>query len=874
MEKMGLNEIREKFLSYFESKGHKRLPSFSLVPNGDKSLLLINAGMAPLKKFFTGEVTPPSKRVTTCQKCIRTPDIERVGKTARHGTYFEMLGNFSFGDYFKKEAIAFAWEFSTEVMKLPTDKIYISIYEDDDEAFDIWTNDIGISPLHITRLGKADNFWEHGSGPCGPCSELYYDRGEKYGCGDPNCGVGCECDRFIEYWNIVFTQFDSDGKGKYTPLDHPNIDTGMGLERLACIMQSVDNLFEVDTIQNIMAKICQTLNVTYKQDEKTDVSLRVITDHIRSTCFMIGDGVLPSNEGRGYVLRRLLRRAARHGRLLGKTKPFLFEIVDTVIAENKHYSDLADNSEYIKKIIKLEEEKFLQTIVSGEAMLNNVIATIKQESKTYISGEDAFKLYDTYGFPIDLIREIAEEEGITVNEADFEKFMAEQKERARGARQKDTNAWSDTNLLSDFNTKTNFIGYEKTETTASILGIIAENELAVSISGSGAIILDTTPFYAESGGQVADIGKIYTDKGVFEVDNCQKTENGVYLHTGKMINGSLKLETTVTAAINTAHRDDIARNHSAVHLLQAALRIVLGDHIRQAGSYVDNEKLRFDFSHFTAVTKEELQKVEQIVNSKILAALPVKTDVMSIEKAKETGAMALFNEKYGDTVRVITMGDFSKELCGGTHINDTSFINLFKITSEGSAASGVRRIEAVTGNGVLNFINTQAKALEDTMNALKVQNITDLASHATELISNYKELEKKLDAAEEQLADTKLDGLFENVKEVNGVKVMFAVFSGTKVKALRILGDKVKAKAPKMVAVLVGISDMKATMLVVCGEKAVASGANAGKIIKKLAAICNGSGGGKPDSAMAGLGSIENMESMKKELLTIIEETM
>ncbi|MEG2584303.1 MAG: alanine--tRNA ligase, partial [Oscillospiraceae bacterium] len=541
MEKMGLNEIREKFLSYFESKGHKRLPSFSLVPNGDKSLLLINAGMAPLKKFFTGEVTPPSKRVTTCQKCIRTPDIERVGKTARHGTYFEMLGNFSFGDYFKKEAIAFAWEFSTEVMKLPTDKIYISIYEDDDEAFDIWTNDIGISPLHITRLGKADNFWEHGSGPCGPCSELYYDRGEKYGCGDPNCGVGCECDRFIEYWNIVFTQFDSDGKGKYTPLDHPNIDTGMGLERLACIMQSVDNLFEVDTIQNIMAKICQTLNVTYKQDEKTDVSLRVITDHIRSTCFMIGDGVLPSNEGRGYVLRRLLRRAARHGRLLGKTKPFLFEIVDTVIAENKHYSDLADNSEYIKKIIKLEEEKFLQTIVSGEAMLNNVISTIKQEGKTYISGEDAFKLYDTYGFPIDLIREIAEEEGITVNEADFEKFMAEQKERARGARQKDTNAWSDTNLLSDFNTKTNFIGYEKTETTASILGIIAENELAVSISGSGAIILDTTPFYAESGGQVADIGKIYTDKGVFEVDNCQKTENGVYLHTGKMINGSLKL---------------------------------------------------------------------------------------------------------------------------------------------------------------------------------------------------------------------------------------------------------------------------------------------------------------------------------------------
>ncbi len=735
MQWTGLNELREKFLEFFESKGCLRLPSFSLVPKDDNSLLLINSGMAPMKKYFTGEVTPPRKRVTTCQKCIRTPDIERVGITARHGTFFEMLGNFSFGDYFKREATAWAWEFFTKVLEMPEDKLYVSIYQDDDEAFDIWTKEVGVDPSHMVRLGKEDNFWEHGSGPCGPCSEIYFDRGPEKGCGKPDCHVGCECDRFVEVWNLVFTQFDNDGKGNYTPLEHPNIDTGMGLERLACVIQGVDNLFLVDTVQNIMKHISKITGVNYGDGEKSDVSLRVITDHIRSTTFMIGDGVMPSNEGKGYVLRRLLRRAARHGRLLGYHEPFLYKVCDTVINENlKAYPELDEKREFITKVIRVEEESFAKTIDQGFKMLQNIME--QSEIKT-ISGEDAFKLNDTYGFPIDLTREILAEKGIEVDVERFQELLKEQKKRSRDARKNaGADAWiSDSTDLSDVE-KTEFIGYTDLECEAKIAAIVKDGE-RVETAGEGesvVLVLDKTPFYAESGGQVGDTGVITADSAQIEVDNTTKDASGnIYIHSCLVKDGGITVGETVKAAVDKKRRENIMRNHTAAHLLQSALRQVLGNHVQQAGQLVTDNYVRFDFTHFEALTAKELIEVQDLVNEKILEGIEVTTREMPIEEAKKLGAMALFGEKYGDVVRVVSAGDFSVEFCGGTHVKNTSNLGLFRIRQEGSVAAGVRRIEALTGYGVLDYINKLSAALMGASGALKLTNPKAIVEGAPQL---------------------------------------------------------------------------------------------------------------------------------------------
>ncbi|MEG1244339.1 MAG: alanine--tRNA ligase, partial [Oscillospiraceae bacterium] len=715
-----LNEIREKFLSFFESKGHLRLPSFSLVPQADKSLLLINSGMAPMKKYFTGEIVPPKNRVTTCQKCIRTPDIERVGKTARHGTYFEMLGNFSFGNYFKHEATAWAWEFCTKVMEMPIDKIFISIYEDDDETFEIWTKEIGVAPDHIVRLGKEDNFWEHGAGPCGPCSELHFDRGIEHGCGSPDCAVGCDCDRFVEFWNLVFTQFENDGKNNYTPLAKPNIDTGMGLERLACISQNVDNLFEVDTVQNIMKHIMHIADVKYHDNDKSDVSLRVITDHIRSTTFMISDGVMPSNEGRGYVLRRLLRRAARHGRLLGIDHAFLADVAETVIMENASaYPNLVDKHDFIIKIIQSEEESFEKTIDTGMQLLSEMIENAKSN---VLSGEDAFKLSDTFGFPIDLTKEILGEKSMTVDEDKFSQLVAEQRQRARAAR-KDAgaDAWKGTGNAAEALSATKFLGYTSLKSQAKLEAIIVNGEkVETADEGDGIILaLNKTPFYAESGGQIGDIGIISSEGFTFEVDNTIKTQNGVFLHEGSIISGTAKVCENVVAQVDEQTRKSIMRNHTAAHLLQASLRKVLGSHVEQAGQLVTANTVRFDFSHFSALTQEEIAKVEQEINSIILDAVEVSSTEMPIEEAKKLGAMALFSEKYGDVVRVVRAGAFSTELCGGTHVDNSGKLGLFKIISESSVAAGVRRIEGVTGFGVLDFIDEKETLIKSTAQAMK-----------------------------------------------------------------------------------------------------------------------------------------------------------
>ena len=715
MQWTGLNELREKYLSFFESKGHLRLPSFPLIPKDDNSLLLINSGMAPMKKYFTGEVTPPRKRVTTCQKCIRTPDIERVGITARHGTYFEMLGNFSFGDYFKREATAWAWEFFTEVLEMPKELLYVSIYEDDDEAFEIWTKQNGVDPSHIVRLGKEDNFWEHGSGPCGPCSEIYFDRGEKYGCGKPTCGVGCDCDRFVEVWNLVFTQFDNDGHNNYTPLDHPNIDTGMGLERLACVMQGVDNLFLVDTVQNIMKHISRIAGVEYGADEKSDISLRVITDHIRSTSFMISDGVMPSNEGRGYVLRRLLRRAARHGRLLGINHPFLSDVVDTVIQENENaYPELREKSAMIKKVISFEEESFYKTIDKGFALLNNII---DRTDTKMLSGEDAFLLSDTFGFPIDLTKEILAEKGMSVDEDRFRALVLKQRETARASRKNaGADAWAgDADVLENLE-KTAFVGYTKLETETSITALVKDGARVESAETGDDIVLTLaeTPFYAESGGQVGDTGVIQTDSCTIQVLDTTKNASGVYMHKAVVKEGFVRAGDTAHAAVDAERRFAIMRNHTAAHLLQAALRTVLGDHVEQAGQLVNEQAVRFDFTHFSALTDDELLAVEKLVNEKILENIPVECREMPIEEAKKLGAMALFGEKYGDVVRVVSAGDFSKELCGGTHMDATAKLGLFKIVSESSVAAGVRRIEGVTGTNLLSLIYPASHLLKDT----------------------------------------------------------------------------------------------------------------------------------------------------------------
>ena len=856
MEWTGLNELREKYLSFFESKGHLRLPSFSLVPQGDKSLLLINAGMAPLKKYFTGELTPPRTRVTTCQKCIRTPDIERVGITARHGTFFEMLGNFSFGDYFKHEATAWAWEFCTKVLEMPAEKIYISVYQDDDEAYDIWTKELGVSPDHMVRLGKEDNFWEHGAGPCGPCSELYFDRGEKYGCGSPTCGVGCDCDRYVEFWNLVFTQFDNDGNNNYTRLKSCNIDTGMGLERLACIMQGVDNLFEVDTVQNIMKHIMQIAGVKYHEDEKKDVSLRVITDHIRSTTFMIGDGVMPSNEGRGYVLRRLLRRAARHGRLLGIDGTFLYKVCETVIKENETaYPNLVEKHDLIVKVIKAEEESFNKTIDTGLNLLENIIA---QSDSKVLSGADAFKLQDTFGFPIDLTKELLEERGMSVDIDEYDRLYAQSRAAARAAR-KDAGAqaWKDSNVSFKDVGATEFVGYTDYSCDAEIKAIVTNGERAEFATSDSevVIVLNKTPFYGESGGQAGDTGVIKTDNATLEVTATGKTPDGVVLHIARFINGdSIALGDKVHAQIDVEKREATRRNHTAAHLLQAALRKHLGSHVEQAGQLVNSEEMRFDFTHFSALSGDELKAIEREVNEVILKGIPVETREMPIEEAKKLGAMALFGEKYGDVVRVVSAGDFSVELCGGTHADNTAKLGLFKIVSESSVAAGIRRITAVTGFGVLKHIENDERIMQSAAAAMKLGNVAELDKRAATLAAEVKAKDRELAELRSEISALKAGSLMDSARQVGGVRLITAEVEVSNPGELRSMCDTARDNGADIVAVFAGINKEKGTLnfACACGADAIKLGAHAGNIVRETAKIAGGSGGGKPDSAMAG----------------------
>ncbi len=876
----GLNELREMYLSFFESKNHTRMASASLVPQGDNSLLLINSGMAPLKKFFLGQAVPPNKRVTTCQKCIRTPDIERVGKTARHGTYFEMLGNFSFGDYFKKEAISWAWEFFTEVVGMPVDKLYISVYQDDDEAYDIWTKEIGVDPSHMTRLGKEDNFWEHGSGPCGPCSEIYFDRGDEKGCGSPDCKVGCECDRFVEVWNLVFSQFNSDGKGNYAEMEHKNIDTGMGLERLACVMQGVDNLFEVDTVQNIMKHICEIAGAEYKKDEKTDVSLRVITDHIRSTTFMVGDGVTPSNSGRGYVLRRLLRRAARHGRLIGINEPFLCKVCDTVINENKDaYPELVEKQAYIKKIISVEEESFAKTIDKGMELLSDIISNLEKDGKNILSGDDAFKLNDTYGFPIDLTLEIAEEKGLSVDMARFEERIRIQKEIARADHNaKAGSSWADNSIKVEA-PATVFKGYETLETeNAEVLAIFKDGaEVDTVAEGDDAVIvLKETPFYAESGGQAGDTGFISIGESRIFVSDTKKSDVH-FLHIVNVEQGSISKGDKVSAVVDKTRRKATARNHTAAHLLQAALREVLGDHVHQAGQLVNAERCRFDFSHFNAMTLEEIQKVENIVNEKILDSRMVDMREMPIEEARKLGAMALFGEKYGDVVRVVEIPEnngksFSIEFCGGTHVYNTSEIGLFKIVSESSVAAGVRRIEAVTGAGVLTYADEYKNIVLSSAEALKLTNPVELTAKCEAMAVEMKNLEKQIEKLNQQIADSKTSGMFENAEEIDGLMIVSGMFKNTKPDVLRQMGDKARDKYSNIVAVFAGEFEGKGSICCVCGKDAVSRKVLAGKVVQKIAALTGGKGGGRPDSAMAGAGDINKIDEALSQLGSVVKE--
>ena len=878
MEWTGLNELREKFLSFFETKAHTRLPSFPLLPQGDQSLLLINSGMAPMKKWFLGQETPPSKRVTTCQKCIRTPDIENVGKTARHGTFFEMLGNFSFGDYFKHEATKWAWEFITEELKLPVDRLWVSIYEDDDEARDIWINEVGVDPSHIVRLGKEDNFWEIGAGPCGPCSEIYFDRGEEKGCGRPDCAVGCDCDRYVEFWNLVFSQFDNDGEGHYTRLEHPNIDTGMGLERLACIMQGVDNLFEVDTVQNIMKHISEIAGVKYHEDETKDVSLRVITDHIRSTVFMLADGVMPANEGRGYVLKRLLRRAARHGRLLGINEPFLYRVVSTVVKENEvAYPELKEKQNFLEKIIKIEEENFNKTIGKGFEILNQIMESMQngEEQKT-LSGQDAFRLYDTYGFPIDLTREIIAEKGFDIDEVSFTELMNVQRERARKARMsQDDVAWADE-TLGLAGVKTQFVGYDALKAEGKILALLVDGEkVETAAAGQKAtVVVDITPFYAESGGQVADKGRLTANGCAAEVLDVQKTGTGLFFHSCEIKEGVLQVGETVQLEVMNAIRESIKRNHTAAHLLQAALREVLGDHVHQAGQLVNAHTLRFDFSHFEAMSPEEIRTVEMIVNAKIFEGLPVEVKEMKIEEAKATGAMALFGEKYGDVVRVVNAGGYSIEFCGGTHVDNTSKIGLFKIVSESSVAAGVRRIEAKTGMQILELLQETTATLHKAAAELKLSNPAELVGKCGSMMQELKERNQQIEMLNEKLAAMQFGSLADNATEIKGCRVVSAMMTDISTEALRAMGDKLRSEAPNTVAVLVGVNGEKANMLCVCGKEAVALGAHAGKIVKEAAAITGGKGGGRPDSAMAGVADQTKIDEALLAVPTILEKVL
>ena len=874
MEWTGLNELREKYLSFFESKGHLRLPSFSLIPKNDNSLLLINSGMAPMKKYFTGEITPPRKRVTTCQKCIRTPDIERVGITARHGTFFEMLGNFSFGDYFKHEATSWAWEFLTKTLEMDVDRLWVSIYEDDDEAFQIWTEEVGVSPDRIVRLGKEDNFWEHGEGPCGPCSEIYFDRGEEYGCGKETCGVGCDCDRYVEIWNNVFTQFDSDGKGTYTPLDHPNIDTGMGLERLACVVQGVDNLFLVDTVQNIMKHISEIAGVKYGDDPKTDISLRVITDHIRSTTFMIGDGVMPSNNGRGYVLRRLLRRAARHGRLLGIDRMFLTEVCDTVIHENESaYPELKDKRDFIHNVIATEEANFAKTIDQGMKILEDFVADHDGDT---LSGEAAFKLQDTYGFPIDLTVEILADKGMKVDVDSFRQIYNDYRLKTKMAGvHATTEAWKgDADLFKDMEA-TKFLGYTESECEAKVLAIVSGGELTDSASeGEEAIVvLDSTVCYAESGGQVGDVGTISGEGVNVTVENTTKNTSGVFLHTCKVTEGQISVGNTVRVAYDNETRMATRRNHTAAHLLQAALRKVLGTHVEQAGQLVNSDTVRFDFTHFSALTAEELARVEALVNAEILGAVEVINVEMPIDEAKQLGAMALFGEKYGDIVRVVRAADdFSIELCGGTHVDNTAKLGLFKIRSESSVAAGVRRIEAVTGANVLTMLNEALATISDTAAAMKLNNPAELVSKGASMTAQLKEKDRQIEQLSSKLAAIEVDSLVENAACVGDTKLVVKKFEGVKPDELRTMGDKVRDKCADSVAVFASVNGEKGTIFVAVGKEALAKGANAGKIVKAVAQVTGGNGGGKPDNAMAGAKDLSKLDEALAKAQEIVAE--
>ena len=856
MKKYGVNELRRMFLEFFESKEHLKMKSFSLVPHNDNSLLLINSGMAPLKPYFTGQEIPPRRRVTTCQKCIRTGDLENVGKTARHGTFFEMLGNFSFGDYFKQEAIAWCWEFLTEVVGLDADRLYPSIYEEDEEAYEIWTKEIGIAPERIYRFGKEDNFWEHGSGPCGPCSEVYYDRGEKYGCGKPGCTVGCDCDRYMEIWNNVFTQFDNDGKGNYTELAQKNIDTGMGLERLASAVQDVDSIFDVDTVLALRTRVCEIAGVTYKEDYETDVSIRIITDHIRSATFMISDGIMPSNEGRGYVLRRIIRRAARQGRKLGIQGTFLSDLSSTVIEGSKDgYPELDEKKEFIFNVLTQEENKFNKTIDQGLNILMEMEENLAKEGRKVLSGEDTFKLYDTYGFPIDLTKEILAEKDFGVDEDGFQAAMKQQKDKARKARKVTNYMGADVTVYEsiDPNITSVFTGYDDLIHDSKISVLTTETELVEALTDGeiGTIFVDETPFYATMGGQVGDIGMIRSADGAFKVEDTVKMLGGKVGHIGRMVSGMFKTGDTVTLEVDAERRNATCKNHSATHLLQKALRMVLGTHVEQAGSYNDDERLRFDFSHFSAMTAEELAKVEQIVNEKIAENIPVVTEVLTVEEAKKTGAMALFGEKYGETVRVVEMGDFSKEFCGGTHVGNTGVISSFKIISESGVAAGVRRIEALTGSGVTRYYAELEDKLNEAAKILKATpaNLLDRCGH---LMAELKALQSENESLKSKAAKDALGDVMDKVMEIKGVKLLAAKVSGVDMNGLRDLGDQLKAKLGEGVVVLASDLDGKVNLIAMATDGAQTDGAHAGNLIKGIAGLVGGGGGGRPNMAQAG----------------------
>ena len=876
----GVNELRRLYLDFFESKGHLKMKSFSLVPHNDNSLLIINSGMAPLKPYFTGQEIPPKRRVTTtCQKCIRTGDIENVGKTARHGTFFEMLGNFSFGDYFKTEAIHWSWEFLTEVVGLDANRLYPSIYEDDEEAFDIWNKEIGIAPERIFRFGKEDNFWEHGAGPCGPCSEIYYDRGEKYGCGKPGCTVGCDCDRYMEVWNNVFSQFNNDGHGHYTDLIQKNIDTGMGLERLAVVVQDVDSIFDVDTLQALRNKVCEMAGVKYKEDEKQDVSIRVITDHIRSVTFMVSDGIMPSNEGRGYVLRRLLRRAARHGRLLGIQDKFLSKLCETVIEGSKDgYPELEEKKEFITKVISEEEEKFNKTIDQGLSILADMEKALEEQNKNVLSGEDTFKLYDTYGFPIDLTKEILEEKNITIDEEGFSKCMNEQREKARKARKVSNYMGADATVYDEIDPAitSEFVGYDKLKNDSKVTVLTTEEDVveALSEGDKGTIIVDETVFYATMGGQEGDKGYITSPEGEFKVDTTIKLKGGKIGHVGVMTKGMIKAGDTVTLLVDSEYRADTCKNHSATHLLQKALRMVLGNHVEQKGSYVDPERLRFDFTHFQSMTAEELKKVEDIVNEKIVEAIPVETKIMTIEEAKKTGAMALFGEKYGESVRVVCIDDFSKEFCGGTHVANTANIRLFKIISEAGVAAGVRRIEALTDKGVLKYYEELEKLVKEASEAAKTESV-QLVRRIHTMNDEIKALSSENEKLKAELANNALGDVSDNVVEIKGVKFVATKVDNVDMNELRNLGDKIKNEIGSGVVLVVSaIGSDKVNMIAMATDDAVAKGAHAGNLIKAVASLVGGGGGGRPNMAQAGGKNPAGIPELLKKAPNVLEEQL